>query len=336
VKDEKNDIGKDLITRYLAGEASVEEEQTLFKWIDQKPEHKQDYLDTKKVFELSQQHYATQRSEVVDIDVDHEWSHFMKNIKKETPVRKLEKQSSNLWYKIAAAVLVLIVSGFILNYFSNRTEQLLVATADITKTFSLPDGSQITLNKNSSIAYSSDFGKTDRKLKLTGEAFFEVKRNESKPFIINANNATIEVLGTSFNVRAYDKLKEVEVVVATGIVKLSDANNKSGVKLTAGQKGVYEKSNEAISSGANEDVNFLSWNTQKIVFEENDLKTVIETLNKTYQVNIIITTDIPATCEVTVSFDHQTLESVLHVLERTLNLTYQIKGNQIEITAAGC
>jgi ferric-dicitrate binding protein FerR (iron transport regulator) len=72
------------------------------------------------------------------------------------------------------------------------------------------------------------------------------------------------------------------------------------------------------------------------VFEKNDLKSVVETLNKIYQTNIVIMTDVPPTCEVTVSFDHQTLESVLHVLENTLNLTYRINGNKIEITAAGC
>jgi transmembrane sensor len=338
VKDEKNDIARDLVTRYLSGEASAEDEKQLLNWIAQKPENEQDYLATKKIFELSEQHYTAKGSELLDVDIDHEWNHFMSNIKKEAPVRTLEpeKQSSQLWYKIAAAILLLAVTGYLLNYFTTKTEEFTFDTADNTRTVSLPDGSQVILNKHSHIAYTTDFGKQDRKVKLTGEAFFQVNHDASKPFIIDVNNATIEVLGTSFNVRAYDQLKDVEVVVETGVVKLSASDHKTEVKLAAGQKGLYTRSNEAISSGINKDINFLSWNTQKIVFMENDLQSVVETLNKTYQVNIIIATNVPATCEVTVSFEHQTLESVLRVLERTLNLTYQIKGNQIEITGAGC
>ena len=111
---------------------------------------------------------------------------------------------------------------------------------------------------------------------------------------------------------------------------------KTEVKLSAGEKGIVSNTTEELKSEINTDINFQAWNTQKIVFEKSDLKTVVETLNKIYQVNIVIKTEVPATCEVTVSFDHQTLESVLRVLESTLNLTYKVNGNQIEITSAGC
>ena len=73
-----------------------------------------------------------------------------------------------------------------------------------------------------------------------------------------------------------------------------------------------------------------------MVFLENDLRTVIGTLEKTYHVDITISADVPASCLVTVTFDKQSLESVLKVLESTLNLKYTINGNKIEITEAGC
>jgi ferric-dicitrate binding protein FerR (iron transport regulator) len=98
---------------------------------------------------------------------------------------------------------------------------------------------------------------------------------------------------------------------------------------------VYIASHE-LSSGINKDINFLSWNTRKIVFTEDDLQTVVATLNKIYHANISIATDIPASCIVTVTFDQQSLEAILNVLETTLNLTLRTSGNQIEITAAGC
>jgi ferric-dicitrate binding protein FerR (iron transport regulator) len=174
-----------------------------------------------------------------------------------------------------------MVSGYLVNYFLSRTTEIRFETSDAKQTISLPDGSSVTLNKNSQITYRSDFGKHDRNIALKGEAFFDVERDTLKPFVIAVNKATIEVLGTSFNVRAYDHLAEVEVIVKTGVVKLSVPDRKTEVKLNAGQKGIYEKENQALHSGVNEDINFLSWNTQKIIFMESDLRTVIETLNKT-------------------------------------------------------
>jgi transmembrane sensor len=339
VKDESNDIVKDLMTRHLSGEATPEEEKNLFGWIGQNAENEKEYQAFKKVFELSERHYAAEHNALPQIDIDHEWNHFLINVReKETPVRKLDTrlQTTGLWYKIAAAVLLLMVSGYVIYILNFRTEDFRFETAEVTQTLSLPDGSEIILNKHSQLAYTSDFGDGNRKVKLTGEAFFKIKRDESRPFIIDVKNAAIEVLGTSFNVRAYDNMKEVEVVVETGVVKLSVPEKKTEVKLTAGQKGTFSQTTDALTKEVNTDINFQAWNTQKIVFEKSDLKGVVEALNKIYQTNIVIMTDVPPTCEVTVSFDHQTLESVLHVLENTLNLTYRITGNKIEIIAAGC
>jgi ferric-dicitrate binding protein FerR (iron transport regulator) len=171
---------------------------------------------------------------------------------------------------------------------------------------------------------------------LKGEAFFEVAHDANKAFVIQVNGANVEVLGTSFNVQGYESRTAIEVTVQTGVVKFSVPELQQEVKLVAGQQGVYSKGNQQLTSAPNADLNFLSWNTRKLVFMENDLRTVVETLNKTYQAEIVLATDIPGSCVVTVTFDQQTLEAVLHVLETTLNLTYRKTGNRIEIIRAGC
>jgi ferric-dicitrate binding protein FerR (iron transport regulator) len=224
----------------------------------------------------------------------------------------------------------------VINYFISKNQEVKFQTSENTIAVSLPDGSEITLNKNSSLTYAPTFGETTRKVTLVGEAFFEVKRNPQKPFIVSINQTEIEVLGTSFNVQGYEILNAVEVVVATGVVKFSAPERKQEVMLHAGEKGVYSMITQHMGSQVNDDINFLSWSTQKIIFEETDLHTVIKTLNKTYQSNIIVSTEISPSCVVTVSFDHQTLEAVLNVLKTTLNLTYKITGNRIEIVSAGC
>lgn len=341
MKDDFNDSVKELITKYLADEASSEETRALQEWITQAPENERHYLAYKRVFELSQQHYAQKAEDTHTVDIDQEWGHFMNNIREraaqpEAKIRTLEKPSYSVWYKIAAAILLFAVSGWIITRFVTSGNDMIYQTASNTMTVKLPDGSQVILNRNSELSYSASFDDENRTVILKGEAFFDVTPNPQKPFIIEANDARVEVVGTSFNVLAYDSLGEIEVVVQSGVVKLTGADRKTEVKLQAGDKGIYSKASHQLSSGINKDINFLSWNTRKLVFTEDDLRTVVATLNKTYHTNISIAADVPASCVVTVTFDQQSLEAVLNVLETTLNLTLRTSGNQIEITAAGC
>ena len=331
----KNDIVDEQITKYLAGEASVEEKQKLLTWIALTPENERHFLEFKKVFDLSQQHYA-QGAGQHPVDIDHEWNHFVRQINKEKgKTIPLQPLHSKTWLRIAAAVLLLVTSGLVLNYFIFRNSDTVIQSADV-HTVSLPDGSQVILNSHSQLSYPDNFAVVNRTVTLKGEAFFEVAPDANKPFIISVNGATVQVVGTSFNVQGYDDRAAIEVTVQTGVVKFAVPEMKQEVKLVAGQRGMYSKGNQQLTSTANEDVNFLSWNTRNLVFVNKDLQAVIETLNKTYEADIIIASEIPSSCLVTVTFDHQTLDAVLHVLETTLNLTYRKTGNRIEITRAGC
>jgi transmembrane sensor len=327
----------ELIIRHLAGETSSEEEKQLRTWLAQLPENERYYDNIKKVFELTSTHLTKTKQEI-DIDINQEWKKFVGTIdKKETPVRTLiQEESFRPWFKIAAAVLLVAASGFVINYFILKTEEIKFQTTNSTQFVTLPDGSTITLNQYSELSYSSGFGDRNRSVQLKGEAFFEVKPDAQKPFIINVNNAAVEVVGTSFNIQGYDSRGEIEVTVQTGVVKFSVSELNKEVKLQAGQKGIYSKVAKELRSTTNQDVNFLAWNTRTIVFAESDLRSVVETLSKTYQVNISLPAVIPSSCAVTVTFEHQSLESVLNVLKTTLNLEYRITGQQVEILSAGC
>ena len=330
----------ELIVRYLSGEASDEEKQKLLAWIAQRPEHEQQFLAAKKLVEMSDTHFATRGATSLDIDVAQEWNYFVDSIekKKETPLRSIAATQpffSGNWLRIAASVALILVSSAVVYFFVKKND-VYYQTANNTLTVSLPDGSSAILNEYSELAYSTTFGEKNRQVKLKGEAFFNVEPDKQKPFIIDVNQTKVEVVGTSFDVRAYEDAEAVEVVVQTGIVKFSAPSAKTEVTITAGQKGIYSKAKQHINSFANEDPNFNAWNTRTIVFTEDNLRTVVETLNKTYRANIVATGEISATCVVTVTFDHQTLEAVLTVLKTTLNLTYRINGNRIEITHAGC
>ncbi|MEX2235499.1 MAG: FecR domain-containing protein [Cyclobacteriaceae bacterium] len=323
----------ELITKHLAGEASVDEQRELSAWIQSNPENQRHFKDLKKAFDLTETHFTLPPPEGLKIDVDQEWDHFTEA----TGIRKTTRplSPSRVWLKIAASVLLLIAASGILYYYTSQ-KTTVYQTAENKETITLPDGSTVTLNRYSHLSYDPDFGGKNRTVNLEGEAFFDVERDTNRPFTILTEKTMVQVLGTSFNVNAYDSLQSVEVIVETGIVSLQPKTGQQKLQLVAGQKGIYSKTKGELTRARNDDINFRSWNTQRIVFVENDLRSVIETLKKTYNADIRISTDIPSLCSVTVTFDHQTLESVLKVLESTLNLKYTIVGNRVEITEAGC
>lgn len=327
-----NDSVNELITKHLAGETSADEQKELFSWIGHNEENKRYYNALKKAFDLTNKHFAVGGMEDLNINVDQEWNHFTETIGAK---RTRQLSTAQVWLRIAAAVLLIMVTGGILYYYTSP-DSTIYQTAGNKETVILPDGSKVILNRYTLLSYDPGFDDKTRTVSLEGEAFFDVEPNASKPFIILTEKATVQVIGTSFNVNAYDSLSEVEVIVRTGIVSLQAKHGVKKVKLVAGEKGIYFKTKEQVFSTVNSDVNFLSWNTERIVFVENDLRSVIETLKKTYHAEITVSVDIPATCIVTVTFDHQSLESVLKVLENTLNLKYSINGNKVEIIEAGC
>jgi ferric-dicitrate binding protein FerR (iron transport regulator) len=324
----------------LTGEATADERLQLSAWIALQEKNSQHYKKVKQAFDLSGEYYVTKKTKSPDLDINQEWNHFLNQIeKKETAnIHSLrpEKNLYPLWARIAAAVLIVAASGYVLNYFVSRNESIRFESAGNTLDVTLPDGSHVSLNHHSKLTFAPDYGKENRTVTLTGEGFFEVESNPQKPFIIEVNDARVEVLGTTFNVQGYSSHKELEVVVETGTVKFSVPHAKKNVILKAGDRGTYQKEKMDLSSRINHDVNFLSWKTRRIVFEESDLRSVVETLNRLYQANISIATEVPDTCVLTVTFDQQSLEAILNVLKTTLNLTYTIKEGKIEITHAGC
>ena len=331
---ENDDSVNELITRYLAGETSADEESRLLLWISRSDENRRRYNDLKKTFDLTTSHLSVHPQVDAEVNVDQEWNHFQMNLANGNKTRQLT--FSGVWLKIAASVILLAVTGAIL-WFLLNDERRVHETADNVETITLPDGSEVTLNRWSTLSYTDDFVDGPRTLSLDGEAFFEVTPDASNPFVVNAGVARIQVIGTSFNVLAYDTMKAVEVIVETGIVSLEPARGTTRrVEVLPGEKGIMSKVDDELSIVVNEDLNFLSWNTQHLVFVDSDLVSVLRALEKTYHVKISIDTDIPPLCIVTVTFDKQSLESVMRVLENTLNLKYTIEGNKVVITEAGC
>lgn len=326
-----------LIIKHLTGDASTGEEQQLFDWIKENTEHQELFDQTKKVWELS---HSKLDPEIAAIDLDKEWSLFEKNtgLASEAKVIQLNntKQQKFGWLQIAAIIAFLIAVGGGILYHIQPAEIELTAQTNILEN-KLPDGSDIVLNAQSKLIYDEYYNTTDRKVKLEGTAYFEVTPDKTKPFIVETENITVKVLGTSFLVKNSASQNKTEVIVKTGrvLVYLSD-NESDSVVLHAGERTSFDSQTNQLNKSENTDENFLSWKTKILNFNNKSLSEVVATLNDVYQSNITISNEELKHCTVTVGFDHQSIESVLTVLKGLVDITITKKGNKITISGKGC
>lgn len=195
----------------------------------------------------------------------------------------------------------------------------------------LPDGSKVNLNSGSYISYQQSFGKKVREVKLSGEAFFEVTKNPKKKFIVHTEYINIEVLGTTFNVYAYDKENTVEMVLLTGEVKIN--TNK------APYQSYYVKPNEKISldkqSGSlkirKTDARFeTAWLRDEMIFRSERLETVFDKLERKYGVTIQHE-NFKNNDRFTGSFNEEELTGILDILKIHYHFKYKVQGNKIII-----
>jgi ferric-dicitrate binding protein FerR (iron transport regulator) len=245
-------------------------------------------------------------------------------------------------FRMAAAVIfaaLLLVSGYqVLVKPSAKVDLLEISSTDqIVNTFALPDGTVVSLNTNTKISYPKKFGRQQREVSIEGEAFFEVKPNKNKPFIIHAGKAQIKVLGTSFNVSAYPETKQVEVIVETGKVQVSNKTTDSAktneLILTPGDKGTLVYSSNSLLKTTNQDPNFLAWKTRNLIFKATSLDEVIEKLEKIYKVDIRLADPRLNQLLLTAQFNDYSLDFILKVIETTFQIEAQKLNGQYILKA---
>lgn len=328
---------QELISKYLAGEANTSEIALLSNWLMEAPENKILFEESRKTWEL----FAALEIEN-NIDTDKEWANFQSKVKQK-PIVKLvpeiitKSKKSFTLLKLAATILVLAVVSVLMyyNFVKPEMKQLAANTERIES--KLPDGTEVTLNPGAVINYPEKFGPHKRKVKFNGEAYFHVKHDESKPFIISSQNINIEVLGTSFYVNTKNNNGNIEVILTEGKVAVyySETPNER-VILAPGEKAEIAVSHNEIKKTENKDINYIAWKTRKLVFENDPVSEIINALNKTYSASIIIKNPKVGNCRVTATFDNQSLDAVLNVLQATVGFSVSKHGKNIELSGEGC
>ncbi len=303
-----------LIAREIEGEISAEEMAQLQRWLEANPANQTYYEALKDTWDLASDAYA----DMPEPDVERNWQRFSENLAAPGPLRVASRR--NGWWRLAAAAIVIVAAaGLTFTLFRQGKETVLTASAD-KKTFTLPDGSRVYLNRNSQLSYDAGFGDDNRHVKLKGEAFFDVTADDANPFIVSAGISETKVLGTSFVIKAYDD-KPVQLNVVTGKVAFSGRKGEKGAMvLTEGDAAILrpDKGPQQIE---NADPNFMAWKENRLYFSHTPLYKSLSAIEAYFNVRFVVPDSSLLTLPYTGTFIDPSLPEVLDVISMAAKVT---------------
>ena len=313
---------EEILPRYCSGEATVEECRMVEEWIGQSDEN---YRIVKQMYTIDQVMGTVQMESKVDME---------KALASVS--RKMSKAPSHItwftWVQRAAAILFipLLIAFAIQNFTPSPTEvaQMIEVKTNpgMTTTVDLPDGTKVYLNSESSLTYPSFFSKDKRDVKLTGEAFFEVQKDPEHRFIVSGPHHTqIEVLGTSFNVEAFERDSFISTTLVEGKVRFAYQKNRqpATVDMKPGQKLMYDTTSSQVkllpTSGETE----TAWKDGKIIFQATPLPVALRMLEKRFNVTFVLSNNRLRGEAFNGSFTNQRLERILEIFKISSNIKWR-------------
>ncbi|MEO9484659.1 MAG: FecR family protein [Ekhidna sp.] len=306
---------EEVLAKYFSGNASDDEISLVESWRSESKSNAEVFLDTKSAWLMSEPQTPAP-SEILNTILN-------------KPEGKNVPFILQNWVKYAsAAVLVLAISLlFILNQNS-------VDSGYVNK--ELSDGSIVALHGNSTLEVIS-LSESKREVRVEGKAYFDIERDESRPFIIHTNNAKVQVLGTSFVVDAYGS--KTEVCVESGLVELSKGLTGTevvSVKLAKGEMGLITDSNKGIIKKNNENLNYLAWKTKLITFNESSMDEVKKVIEDVYGIEVTFENPAFKECRLTAKFNKKKAKDALEIIARTFDIEYEYSNGKAILKGKGC
>jgi transmembrane sensor len=321
----------ELIAKVLTHEATDAEQESLRAQLADSPDLQQYFEQMQRLWIASET-----ATEQLDVNTDAAWAKVQTRIhapkKTEKTLRVSWLQPKNLFRMAAAITLLAVASFFIFQKMTPLSIQMptmVVETQDTVLEKTLTDNSMITLNKKSTL--TTTFTEKERRVKLVGEAFFEVAHDTIKPFFIDVQNLEIRVVGTAFNVDERSEMGKIIISVTEGTVLL-----KGAVETRLVVKGQEEKYDVATgkfekTSNRNRSLNFMAYKTKELVYDNQPLSKVVNDINENYGVSVEIISEEIKDCPISgrFNFGEQKLDFILDqfISNQIINLEINRKDN---------
>ncbi|SFC38362.1 FecR family protein [Zunongwangia mangrovi] len=196
----------------------------------------------------------------------------------------------------------------------------------------LSDSTVVHLNAGASLKFPVSFQGNKRKVILTGEAFFDVSKDATKPFIVESNKIQIEVLGTKFNVSEYSSRNTSEVVLVEGSVKMNGKEAQKGQILSPGEMGTFDQKSNTLKKEKVDTELYTSWLYGKLIFRNKSFDEILNSLERKFNVEFIVKNEALEKSEFNATFDKDvSLDKMLFYFEQAYNIKYTVKNNKIII-----
>lgn len=326
-----------ILIKHFQGTASNAESMEVEGWLKENESHQTDYEQYIKIWQSSEEAKTFHQ-----ISVDADWSAFQQKLNDSQKVVPLTTKKNIPYFSIAAVIAVLIGLSLIFLYpwdsnSSADVKTVHYTTTSVPKQLKLSDGTTVYLRAPSTFSYPENFTGPERKVKLEGEAYFEVAKDAEHPFIIESPVSQTEVLGTAFNLRAFSDEKSESLYVVEGKVRFSEKENPDNQLILTEEEGASLETNSRKLNNITTSANLVSWKTGKLVFEELPLDLVLKDLERHYGITAAFAPSVSnPNCPVTTAYSDATLKDVLEELSTVLDLSYQLEKNQLIITDINC
>ena len=307
--------------RALQQELKTHTDEELFPII----ERSWDEFDNKKLLSPIESHQLFER--------------IRRNIKSEPNQRRTIFFKMN-WMHIAASAIIFLLSSlsFFLYVDNKETAQLgervvmLAAGKGERASVVLPDGTTVRLNSETTLSYKQDFGKDDRRVSLSGEGFFEVKKDSKKKFVVKTEFLDVEVTGTSFNVYAYENKEFLEIALIEGSVITSTVSPPfKTMTVLPDEKVIYNKMTGEMSKECSLSNLETAWLSNELVFRSEPLGAVLKMVGRKYGVTFTTDNKRALNRMYTGVFDKEELVEVMSILKVHCQFDYKIKDHEVYI-----
>jgi ferric-dicitrate binding protein FerR (iron transport regulator) len=320
----------DLLNRFLAEEASQDEKEILKEWFRSaafSPDMEDYYRRQWERGKTAGMPYG-QQQEI--------WRK-IKTAIGGTQAPAAKRFSFHRWMPYAAAAVLGLFAGIASYIYVGKEtakevkEYTVLADKGQRSAVYLPDGTKVWLNSYTEIRYANHYGEDKREVSLRGEAYFEVAEDEHIPFVVHTDGMKVEVLGTSFNIRAYEEEKEIVATVFSGKVQAS-AGNRSAI-LHPGRQVTFHKTDRRLTTHTSGNPAYAQmWRSNELAFEGQTLSDIAVSLNRMYNVHVVFKSENIRRYRFSGVIKNNSLENVIEIISLTAPILYETRGDTIVLS----
>lgn len=329
-KEKMGKIDYEMIVRYFNGKCQDDEKRQIIRWANESDEY------ARQLFEWEELYFLGKRADESEkIKLQQAERRLFERIREEEKAgngtRKVFRLS--VWMKYAEVIaLVVAFSGLGVWYLGDglRDEWKTVATAEgkVVEVV-LPDSSRVWVNENSVLEYPERFTEKNRRLRLSGEAYFEVTKDRHKPFIVCGEDMNVQVLGTKFNFKNAPTCRIVEASLLEGEIKAEGVHTEGTITLSPGQKVELNKGTGQMKVMATDAMLDAVWHSDMVRLQNAGIIRIARLLEEIYDVTVILSPDVEKVATYSGELKKKgTATEMLDALKQTLHIEYK-KHNDV-------